>query len=162
MKKYFAKLLPVDWVILLYIAITTILILLFERNIEQLSILLSVRIFLVIFIVAISNIYSVRPNKLLDYIRHFYPLISLLYFYPEVDKIDNYIFSGFDHVLAGLEFTLFHSQPSILFYRLMPSEIFNEIMFFAYFSFYWFIIVIVFYEYFRNKINFNRIIFIIM
>ena len=162
MKRYFAKLIPVDWIILLYIVITSILVLLFEKNAEQFFILFSIRIALIVLIITISYNYSTKSNKLIGFVRHFYPLISLLYFYPEVDILDNYIFSGFDNVLAGIEFTLFKSQPSLLFYELMPFKWFNEIMFFSYFSFYWFIITIAFHEFYRNKQNYNRIIFIII
>ena len=81
---------------------------------------------------------TARPaNRLLDFLRHFYPVLLYTGFYRETGELNQMLFTGyFDGALFGLEHHLFGFQPSLRFMLAFPQAWVGELLYFSYFSYY--------------------------
>jgi membrane-associated phospholipid phosphatase len=81
---------------------------------------------------------AARPaNRLLDFLRHFYPVLLYTGFYRETGMLNQMTYTGyFDAVLFKAEHILFGCQPSQRFMLAFPQAWVGELLYFAYFSYY--------------------------
>ena len=81
---------------------------------------------------------TARPaNKLLDFFRHFYPVLLYAGFYSETGALNQMATTGyFDAALFKLEHQLFGCQPSLNFMLAYPQRWVAELFYFSYFSYY--------------------------
>ncbi len=79
-----------------------------------------------------------RPaNGVLDFLRHFYPVLLYTGFYRETEELNQMFIAGYlDPTLFRLEQRLFGSQPSLAFMELLPYAWVSEVLYTAYFSYY--------------------------
>ena len=78
-----------------------------------------------------------KEKNVLRFLRYFFPLLLLGYFYHETDYLNNLIFTkDLDTIISKLEMLIFGMQPSLQFADLWHSSWFAEIMYFGYFSYY--------------------------
>ncbi len=96
------------------------------------------------------------------FLRQILPLAFIPYWYPETYYFNEFIFSDLDPVFIGIDQWLFGCQPSTVFSEAVPYAWFNELMNFAYFSFFFAIIGTVLYIYFRNRQQVYKATFIIL
>jgi len=153
---------PLDFITLAYIVITGILIILGAGKLENTASHLFARLGFLIGMGVFIYLNQIIPsNKAIRFIRNFYPLALLGYFYPETDYLNNIFFSNLDPFVANLEVTIFGGHPSIWFSQYIPWKWFNELMNFGYFSYYFLIFIVCYTIYLDSFENFSRAIFII-
>ncbi len=82
--------------------------------------------------------YSRRPaNRVLDFLRHFYPVLLYAGFYRETGEINQMLTSGYlDPVFIRLEEQIFGCQPSLVLMASFPFNLVSEPLYAAYFSYY--------------------------
>jgi len=161
LKKYLRFLYPIDLITLAYILLTGIFIIFSSGKLQNEFAHLSVRIFFIIIIGLLIYLNHVFPEKLIQFLRHFYPLALLSYFYPETDYLNNIFFPNLDPFLANLEVTIFGGHPSIWFAEYFHWRWFSELMNFGYFSYYFLIFIVCFWLYWKSYENFSYGIFIV-
>lgn len=150
-----------DLVVSLFIMTTGIYILAGYKQLNQISIHLLIRIvFLSIIFLLIKADDS--KNTLLQFLRNFYPLLFLGFFYSETDYYNNLLFENFDPFLIRTENLIFGTQLSLEFSNLFSSQWFSEIMHFGYFSYYLMTFGVTLLFYIKAPKQFERVMFIII
>lgn len=148
------RLLPVDKILIIYILFTSLVLTIgsFRGLSNPLPHFLA-RIIVIAFVIGISRIKNVQvtSNPVFKLIRIFYPLALLTSIYKETGYLNTVFFDFLDPFFAGLEFKIFHFQPSLVFSRNFPWQWFSELMYFGYFSFYLIVFGLVFYIYLHNE-----------
>jgi len=151
-KRYYTNLFPVEWIMISYLLLTGIFIIIFSGRLEHVfsHLILRVAILVIISIFAKTN---AKWNKSRAFIicRFYFPLVLLGYLYKETDYMNNLIFvTDLDPLFANIEEFIFGLQPSVEFSRVMPTEIFAELMYFGYFAYYLMVLLIPAYIYFKT------------
>lgn len=160
-KKILKTIYPTDIITIAYILITGLFIILSAFKLPDINSHISARIGFTLVIILLIYLDYNFENKIIRFIRHFYPLALLGYFYPETDYLNNVFFSNLDPQVANLEVTIFGGHPSIWFAEYLPWTWFNEIMNFGYLSYYFLIFIVCFYV-FRNAYqNFSFVLFVV-
>ncbi|HEY9173154.1 MAG TPA: phosphatase PAP2 family protein [Verrucomicrobiae bacterium] len=79
-----------------------------------------------------------RPaNRVLDFLRHFYPVLLYTGFYRETEELNQMFITGYlDPMFFRLEERLFGLQPSLAFMESLPYLWVSEPLYAAYFSYY--------------------------
>ena len=158
---YNLHLYPVDIATIIYILISAIYICIGSSKLENETSHFIIRLailFLIFFLSFINNKYD---NEILKFVRNFYPILLLSYFYGETAYMNNIIFNNLDPYIAHLEQLVFGCQVSIEFSKHFPQKCFNELMNFGYFSYYFLTFIVCFVAYITNRAKSFKIIFII-
>jgi membrane-associated phospholipid phosphatase len=113
---------------------------------DRLLPLLSVRL-IMLSALFILRWMDTQRSSLLAVIRQILPLAFVVYWYPETYYIDSCCFPNLDGFFMHADEVLFGGQPSLAFSRAIPWLWFNELMNFAYLSFYFIIILTVWISY---------------
>lgn len=116
MKKINQYLISVDWLIFGYILLTPFS----SESFEHLIIHIYIRLIISLLIVFLIFLYQRHTTKITRFLRFLYPLFTLIYFYPEIDFLDDLLFESFDPILVQLEELIFRVQPSLIFYEKVP------------------------------------------
>ena len=78
-----------------------------------------------------------RPALLLDFLRHFYPVLLYTVFFCETGLLNRMFFREYlDPMVAVWEQSLFGCQPSVLFMQKLPWLAVSELFYASYFSYY--------------------------
>jgi len=87
---------------------------------------------------ALIRLHAARPSsRLLDFLRHFYPLLLYTGLYRETGSLNHVLISGFlDPFFIRLEARIFGIQPSLAFMDSLPWPAVSELFYAAYFSYY--------------------------
>lgn len=94
-------------------------------------------------------------NWLLDFLRHFYPVLLYGPFYCETGLLNHVLFAGFlDPYFIRFEGRIFGSQPSLTFMERLPYPAVSELLYAAYFSYYAMIGGVGLALFFRNREQF--------
>jgi len=94
-------------------------------------------------------------DKLLDFFRHFYPVLFYIWFFAETGWLNRMLFDTyFDPVIIRLDQALFGCQPSLLWMVKLPYPGISEVFYAAYFSYYLMIGGVGLALYLRNKQHF--------
>ena len=104
---------------------------------------------------------KLKSNRIYNFVRNFYPLLLLGYFYKETGYMNNIIFDYFDPWFAKTELWLWGMQPGIEFSKLMPQKWFSELMNFGYSVYYLLTIGIALAFYFWKKKRLQEVVFVI-
>ena len=98
---------------------------------------LMIRVFIILFVIAVIYFHSQWDKNWINFIHLFYPILLLSYFYGETALINNLIFSEYlDPIIYNWEQTLFGFQPSLEFSIRFPQPWFSELLYMGYFSYY--------------------------
>jgi membrane-associated phospholipid phosphatase len=105
---------------------------------------------------ALIQAHAARPrNRLLDFLRHFYPVLLYTAFYRETGALNQEFYSGFlDPYFIRLERNVLGLQPSLAFMDRLPYFVLSELLYAAYFSYYLMIIGVGLALFFRNRRQF--------
>ncbi len=154
---------PVDAAILGYMFVTLVYMLFGVNRLTPIWSHIEVRMVLSVVIFAFAALDNTQAggNKIYFFIRNFYPLLILTYFYKETGYLNNILFNYFDSYFVWIEQTLWGMQPSIEFSNRFSQKWFSEIMNFSYFFYYLLTIGIGLAAYFWNRANMQKIIFVI-
>jgi membrane-associated phospholipid phosphatase len=78
-----------------------------------------------------------RSARLLDFLRHFYPVLLYTAFFVETGSLNRMFFQEYlDPQVAQWEQQLFGCQPSVLFMQKLPWLAVSELFYISYFSYY--------------------------
>ena len=144
------RFLPAEKFTLLYILITSILIVIFKGHTHETVNLLEVRIMILLGICFLALIDSFRKIWLFHFFRYAYLAILLSYWYPETFEI-NKTLPNLDFLLADIEQFLFGCQPALFFAEKFPQHWFSELMNMGYLAYYPLMVIAGFYFYFEDS-----------
>lgn len=99
---------------LLYILITTIIILLIGVEFQSAIKLLTTRLLIVVFMALLAFISSKNDLKIIRFLRNVFVGLLLILWYPETFDINRSLIN-YDHLLAYWEQFIFSCQPALLF-----------------------------------------------
>lgn len=160
-KKPRKGLLAVEWVVLGYMLLTTLIILFtYTKAINPESMLWG-RFRILVIIAALWAVYRMVPCRFTLFCRIGVHLALLSWWYPDTYEI-NRVLPNLDPIFATWEQQLFGCQPALLFYETVPNVFFSELMLMGYASYYPMIGVVALYYFFRRYQDFERITFIIL
>ncbi len=138
-------------------ALFTVLIILFTwTGIENPQLLLWDRITMLSGTIALWVVYQLWPCRFVMLCRISYMLLMLSEWYPDTYEL-NRQFGSYDHIVATWEQQLFGYQPAWEFSRLFTSKIVSELMYFGYFSYYFFFVVTIYIVFIRDYKQLERV-----
>ena len=156
--KYIGKLNAAEWWTLIYIAITTVMTVIFWKGLSAPAEMLSLRC-LALVIMAVANLLCRLPLfsrmkygfMLQSALRSFPLFILLIWWYPETYDFCSQ-FPYLDHVFAGIDQMLFGCQPALLFDQTVSNYWWSEAFYMGYYLYYYMMaFTVVFYLIWRNR-----------
>jgi len=129
----------VDYATQAYMALVGLLILLFHNGtVPHWGKLLCLHIAGLFIVHALIQAHARRPkSRVLDFLRHFYPVLLYTAFFVETGSLNRMFFRDYlDPVVAQWEQQLFGCQPSVLFMETFPGLLVSELFYLCYFSYY--------------------------
>jgi membrane-associated phospholipid phosphatase len=161
-KKILRIIYPVDLITFAYILITGLFIVCSAFKLQNINSHIFARIAFVVVIASLIYFDYIYPSKKsIRFLRHFYPLAFLGYFYPETNYLNNIFFPNLDPWVANLEITIFGGHPSVWFSEYFPWKWFDDLMNFGYLSYYFLIFMVCFYVYKNVYHHFRYVIFML-
>ena len=134
-KKPQKGLFAVEWVVMGYLVLTTLLMLFTWVKLQNPESMLWGRFRVVAITAAMWLIYRMVPCRLTRFIRIVAQMALLSWWYPDTYEF-NRMFPNLDHLVAGFEQQLFGCQPALLFAEKCPNIIFSELMNLGYTSYF--------------------------
>lgn len=106
---------------------------------------------------------AARPsNRVLEFLRHFYPVLLYTGFYRETGELNQMLHGGYlDAFFIRADQALFGFQPSFEFMRALPWVWVSEIFYASYFSYYLMIAGVGLALFFRNRAQFYHYISVV-
>jgi len=160
-KKPNKGLLPMEWAILAYTILTTIIIALMFTRLHNPEAMLMFRVRVLVLMAVTWGLYRFLPCRLMLLIRVVLQIAMLADWYPDTYEF-NRCFENLDHIFCDWEMAIFGCQPSIEFSRLMPWGIISEPLDLGYVSYYPIIAFTSFFYFFYRKQEFTKAVYIIM
>jgi membrane-associated phospholipid phosphatase len=151
---------PVDLLLITYFVLTGFYIIAFSSRLDRVTYHLLLRIAFISFIFIIRQFEG--HDRILAFIRSFYPLMLLSFIYAETDYMNNVLFANFDSLVSNWDFLLFGIQPSILFAEYVTGRWFAECMYLGYFSYYFMTFGLCLWIYIKQPVLFEKILFLIV
>jgi len=153
---------PAEIAIIVYALLTALINCIYFKTLGGTYEHLTIRAGIIAVLFLLLFLHSSKPGKVIDFLRSFFPLATLGYFYGETDFYNN-IWSGYlDPLFAKADFMIFGFQPSIEFSRVFHWTWFNELMNMAYLSYFIMIFSVAWVVYRSNYVVFNKCLFIII
>lgn len=149
----------IDILFLIYVAVSTLLLLFGRDPSVHLSTFIWVRLLMALTVAGL--IYADKKNfgPLLSLLRLSYPLIFSGYFYSETVFYNKFFFNNLDPLLVDMEYGIFGMQPSLLFSDYFSNMLFSELMYFGYFSFYLLLLSFTLYLFIKRRDYFKVVTF---
>lgn len=145
------NLLPSDWITILYLAVSSALMLIFLRNLARWYIYLPIHIAAILGILSLHFVTS-PLSPLLQFVRDWYALGTILIFYWGVKPLTQMVFQGtFDDWIVRWENRLFNGRPSTYLSARFPSVALSEYLHLCYLSYYFIPVSLPAMLYFRGK-----------
>lgn len=135
-KQYEPGLLSLEWITILYVIYTTILILFYWNGLNAPTGMLLTRAGVLVGIGIIYTIYKRFPYRILRVARIVPMMVLLIIWYPE-----NYDFCSqlpyLDHIFAGIDHSIFGFQPALEFSKAVDSTFWCEAFNLGYYAYYY-------------------------
>ena len=160
-KKPRKGLIPIEWTVVGYMLLTTLVILFTYTKLVNPESMLWGRFRILAIIVALWGVYRMVPCGFLMFCRIAVQMLLLSWWYPDTYEI-NRIFPNLDHIFAAWEQQLFGCQPALLFSQTFTNPVFSELMHMGYASYYPLIFLISLFYFFCCRKEFERITFVIL
>jgi membrane-associated phospholipid phosphatase len=156
------KLYTAEWLTIAYIIITIIYLLVFFPKVHHRALFFGSRMAVITGIGFLALLSHKLQIQKLDNIRQFLPFLFLGYWYSETFYFSDILFKNKDLFFFNLDERFFGCQPSMIFSQVFPQAWFSELMYFGYFSLYFFLFGIPLWFWFRKKEHFDRVVFVMM
>lgn len=160
-KKAKKGLLALEWVVMGYLVITTLLMLFTYTKVHNPGEMLWGRVQIVFMTLALWAVYRMLPCRFTRLCRILAQMALLSWWYPDTYEF-NRMFPNLDHIFATWEQQMFGCQPALLFSQWLSSPVFSELMNLGYWSYYPMIAATALYFFFWRYDQFGRAAFIIM
>ena len=160
-KKAKKGLMAIEWVVMGYTIITTLLMLFTYTKVHNPGEMLWGRVQIVIMTVALWAVYRMLPCRFTRLCRILAQMALLSWWYPDTYEF-NRMFPNLDHVFARWEQGMFGCQPALLFSQWLSWPVFSELMNLGYWSYYPMIAITALYFFFWRYDQFDRAAFIIL
>lgn len=159
--KYSKGLFAVEKITLIYVFLTSILIMfLFERMDHPVQMLLD-RAIIVLSSLALAYLYKFYPCKLSAFIRMGFQMSLLSYWYPDTFEFNRFL-PNLDYLFASIEQLFFNCQPAIIFCRAFPNDLISELFNMCYFLYYPLILIVMLYYFIRRFDLFEKVSFVLV
>ena len=129
----------IDYATQLYLALVALIILVLHGDaVPGWPWFVATHVIVIALIHGLIQASAARPqNRLLDFLRHFYPVLLYAGLYSETGHLNQMVHRGYlDAVFYRLDEQLFGGQPSFAFMEALPGRWVSEIFYAAYFSYY--------------------------
>lgn len=160
-KKPRRGLLPLEWAVMAYLAITLLLMLFTFTKLHNPGSMLWARFQVVVITAALWAVYRMLPCRLTVLFRVAAQLALLSMWYPDTYEF-NRMFPNLDHVFAACEQNIFGCQPALLFSQSFSSPVFSELMDLGYTAYYPMIVLVTLFFFLCRYEQFGRASFIIL
>ena len=128
---------PSDWITVVYLVITGVLACIFHKNLRWWGLYVVCRVGVICGLLWLALIPEDSLPLLLQVVRDWYPIATILIFYLEIPPLTQMVLQGyFDDKVIEWEDRLFNGQPSIYFSARFPSKWLSELLHLCYFSYY--------------------------
>ena len=154
-------LLPLEWAMLGYMAITVITMLFAFTKVVNPESMLWGRLRILVITLALWGVYRMIPCRITKMVRIMAQIALLAWWYPDTYEI-NRMFPNLDHIFAGWEQDLFGCQPALLFAKALPWAVVSELMSMGYFMYYPMIAAVVLYYFFCRYYEAERASFVLL
>ena len=154
-------LLPLEWVMLGYMAITVFTMLFTFTKVVNPESMLWGRLRILVMTLALWGVYRMIPCRITKMVRILAQIALLAWWYPDTYEI-NRMFPNLDHLFAGWEQDLFGCQPALLFAKALPWAVVSELMSMGYFMYYPMIAAVVLYYFFCRYYEAERVGFVML
>jgi len=144
-----------EWVVLIYLAATTIYILLFWTRLNHPADMLLMRARVLAVMLALWGLSRLWPAPITVLLRATAQLMMLSWWYPDTYDL-NIVWPNLDHVFAAAEQNIFGCQPAALLSTWAPQPIVSEIMYLAYAAYFPMIALTAAYYFFCRQKDFPR------
>lgn len=153
--------LSVEVITLIYVAITTVMTIIWWDGINNPRDMIAWRIGVVAYIVLANYIYHFRPSRAMMLMRMVPLLLCLINWYPETYEFCKQ-FDYQDHVFAKIDWSIFGCQPSIEFSRNLSSVFWSEAFNLGYYSYFYMMIAVLLFYFVARYSDFQRASFIFL
>ena len=168
LKKYFILekkpargLMPLEWVVLTYMAFTLLVVLFGRTSLENPDAAIWSRMRVGATTVGIWMVYRLIPCRATRLLRVAVQMALLSWWYTDTYLL-NCLFPNLDHVFIRAEQAVFGCQPALLFAQLYPQLFFSELMDMAYVSYFPIITTVILYYFFKRYNDFEHASFVIL
>lgn len=148
-------LLPLEWVMLVYMALTVVVMLFSYTKLANPESMVWGRLRVLAIMGALWAVYRMVPCRVTHMARILAQMLLLAWWYPDTYEI-NRMFPNLDHVFAGWEQQLFGCQPALIFAKALPWAVVSELMDLGYFMYYPMIVIVSYYYFFCKYREFER------
>lgn len=143
----------IDWATIIYLAILSILILLFSHNQPNWPYFILYNILVLVIILLIVRFLSDEQNPWKRFFRHWYPMVLFTFLYEETGLLIHIIFPGwFDPWINKVDLKIFGEYPTVWMQKIVSVPL-SEYMMLSYFSYYFLMPVLGGLLYFKNRIK---------
>jgi membrane-associated phospholipid phosphatase len=131
-----------EWVALSYLWISGAMIAVFHRNLTAAPLHLGLRVLITAAILWMCRSARQRPDRVLQFARHWYPQAFFLLCFEELHHIVHLIFPGwFDRYLIAFDFRLVGVNPTVWLQQFARPAL-NDFMQIAYLTYFFYLIVL--------------------
>ena len=154
-------LLAVEWVIMGYLLLTTLMVLFTYTKMVNPAPMLWGRFHIVMLTLAMWLVYRLIPCRFTHICRIAAQLFLLTWWYADTYEL-NRIFLNHDHLFAGYDQSMFGFQPALLFSQTISHPVFSELMHLGYSAYFPMIALVTLFTFFFRYKEFDRTAFIIL
>lgn len=152
------KLLSFEKVVIIYIILTSFIIIFNHKFLDNFESLLQFRIEFLLLIFGFVTLSAFFKSKYIVFIRYVIVSLSIIYWYPETFEI-NRIFNNLDYKMAGIEQWIFGFQPALLLHNYFKIQFIDELIHFGYFAYYPIIVFVGFYILYADNKKIERYVY---
>ncbi|MBO4660082.1 MAG: phosphatase PAP2 family protein [Prevotella sp.] len=160
-KKPKKGLLPLEWIVMIYLIITLLATLLLSSKLPHADQMIWGRVRIVVITAALWLVYRLLPCRFTRFVRITTQMGFLAWWYPDTYEL-NRILPNLDHIFAQWEQQLFGYQPALVFAEHWPSPIVSELFDMGYAAYFPMIAVVGCYYFGWRYNEFERCTFILM
>lgn len=154
-------LLPLEWVMLAYLALTLLMMFFMYTKVVNPEAMLWGRVRVAVVTLAMWGVYRMVPTRMTLFLRIAVQMALLGWWYPDTYEL-NRMLPNLDHVFAAWEQSLFGCQPALVFSRALPWPVVSELMDMGYAAYYPMIVLCALYYFVYRYEEYERAAFVIM
>jgi membrane-associated phospholipid phosphatase len=135
-RDFLARILPVEWVILVYTGFVSILTLIYYNSIQGAMGYMAEHVLWVLLVLAMGLFHNIQ-NPIIRFIRHWYFIIFFYFFFMQVGVYGPAIAGQvYDQTILNFELWVFGSVPAIWLAKSFDSVFLLELLMMGYFSYF--------------------------